>query len=185
MDLQENFGSSRVVGDSWEFLTEWEGAEDSPTWEPPGNFLHRHSSEFVKYCHDHRVKFDLVQHLATQEPREVNQVVYKFGCWPYVREDYAVRREVFEEILVGLGVPDPPVDAFATEANHLCPVWWGPGGEHEDAFAQSWKGQFLWMKPSIPCWIKLYIGSRRTGRVQCWCCPIGHIACSGDVCELW
>ena len=25
----------QVVGDSWEFLTEWEGAEDSPTWEPP------------------------------------------------------------------------------------------------------------------------------------------------------
>ena len=29
--------SHRVVGDSWEFLTEWEGAEDSPNWEPPGN----------------------------------------------------------------------------------------------------------------------------------------------------
>ena len=82
-----------------------------------------------------------------QEPREVNRVVCKFGRWPYVREDYAVRREVFEDILLGLGVPDPPVDAFATEANHLCPVWWGPGGEHEDAFAQSWKGQFLWMNP--------------------------------------
>ena len=25
----------QVVGESWEFLTEWEGAEDSPTWEPP------------------------------------------------------------------------------------------------------------------------------------------------------
>ena len=133
----------RVVGDSWEFLTEWEGAEDSPTWEPPGNFVHRYSSEFVKYCRDHRVKFDLVQHLATHEPREVNQVECKFRRWPYVREDYAVRREVFEDILVGLGVPDPPVDAFATEANHLCPFWWGLGGEHEDAFAQSWKGQLL------------------------------------------
>ena len=40
--------SHRVVGDSWEFLTEWEDAEDSPTWEPPGNFFHRYSSEFVK-----------------------------------------------------------------------------------------------------------------------------------------
>ena len=29
----------RVVGDSWEFLTEWEGAEDSLTWEPAGNFF--------------------------------------------------------------------------------------------------------------------------------------------------
>ena len=120
----------RVVGDSWDLLTEWEGAEDSPTWEPPGNFVHRYSSEFVKYCDDHRVKFDLMKHLATQEPREVNRVVCKFGRWPYVREDYAVRREVFEDILVGLGVPGPPVDAFATEANHLFSVWWGPGGEH-------------------------------------------------------
>ena len=24
----------RVFGDSWEFLTEWEGADDSATWEP-------------------------------------------------------------------------------------------------------------------------------------------------------
>ena len=58
-----------------------------------------------------------------------------------------MRRVVFEYIIMGLGVPDPPVDAFATEANHLCSVWWGPGGEHEIAFAQSWKGQFLWMNP--------------------------------------
>ena len=129
------------------------------------------------------MKFDLVKHLATQEPREVNRVVCKFGRWPYVREDYAVRREVFEDILVGLGVPDPPVDAFATEANHLCPVWWGPGGEHEDAFAQSWKGQFLWMNHPTPCWIRLCINSLRMVQVQFWWCPIGHIVCGGDVCK--
>ena len=110
----------RVVEDSWEFLTEWEGAEDSPTWEPPGNFVHLYSSEFVKYCHYHRVKFDLVKHLAIHEPRKVNRVVCKFGHWPYVREDYAIRREIFEDILVGLGVPEPPIDTFATEINHLC-----------------------------------------------------------------
>ena len=69
--------------------------------EPPGNFVHRYSLEFVKYCHDHRVKVDLVKHLETQEPREVNRVVCKFGRWPYVREDYAVRRVVFEDDLVG------------------------------------------------------------------------------------
>ena len=68
---------------------------------PQADFVHRYSSEFVKYCHDHRVKFYLVQHLATQEPREVNQVVCKFGRWPYVREDYPVQRVVFEDIHVG------------------------------------------------------------------------------------
>ena len=80
------------------------------------------------------MKFDLVKHLATQNPREVNRVVCKFGRWPYVRKDYAVRREVFEDILMGLGVFEAPVDAFATDTNRLFPVWWGTGGEHENAF---------------------------------------------------
>ena len=117
----------RVVGESLEFLTVWEGAQESPTWKPPGNFGHRYSSEFLKYCDDHHVKFDLVKHLATQDLREVNRVVCKFGHWRYVRKDYTVRREVFEDIFVSLGVPRPPVDAFATEINHLCPVWWAQG----------------------------------------------------------
>ena len=88
------------------------------------------------------MKFDLVKHLATQDSREVNRVLCKFGRWLYVREDYAVRREVFEDILVGLGVSEPLIDVFVTENNHFCPVWCGPGGEHEEAFAQSWKGHF-------------------------------------------
>ena len=114
-------------------------AEDSATWEPPANFVHRYISEFVKCCHDHRVKFDLLEHLARQDSREVNCVICKFGCWPYVREDHAVRREVFEDVLVGLGVPNPPIYAFAMKTNHLCPVWWGPGGEHEDALVPGWE----------------------------------------------
>ena len=88
-----------------------------------------------------------MQHLATQEPREVNQVVCKFGRWPYVREDYAMRREVFEDILVGLGVPDPPRGRVCHGSKSFMPSLVGPGGEHEDAFAQGWKGQFLWMNP--------------------------------------
>ena len=70
------------------------------------------------------MKFDLVQHVATQDPREVNRVVCIFGRWPYVGDDYAVRLEVFEDILVGLGVSEPPVDAFATKTYHLCKPWW-------------------------------------------------------------
>ena len=82
------------------------------------------------------MKFDLVPQLATQDPRDVNRVVGKFGRWTYVREDYAVRRVAFEDILVASGAPRPPVDAFATETNHLYPVWWGPGGAYENAFAR-------------------------------------------------
>ena len=75
-----------------------------------------------------------------------------------------MRREAFEDIPVGLGSSEPPIDAFDMETNHLCPVWWVPGGEHENPFAQSCKGQFLWMNPPIPCWIKLYRSSLRMGR---------------------
>ena len=32
--------------------------------------------------------------------------------------DYAVWREVFEDMLVGLGVPEPLIDAFSKETNH-------------------------------------------------------------------
>ena len=137
----------------------------------------------LKNCRDHRVRSDLVKHLATQEPREVSQVVCKCGCWPYVREDYAVWREVFEDILLGLGVPDLPVDAFATETNHLCSVWWGPGGEHEDAFAQSWKGQFLWMNPPYSMLDKVVHKLAEDGASAILVCPIGHIAYGGDVCK--
>ena len=55
------------------------------------------------------MKFNLVEHFATQDPREGNRVVCKFGRLPYVREDHTVRREVFEDILLGLGVPEPPL----------------------------------------------------------------------------
>ena len=74
MDLQEDFGSLGYRG--FLGISHRVGrAGDSPTWEPPGKFVHLYSSEFVKYCHGHRVKFDLVQHLATQDPMEVNRLV--------------------------------------------------------------------------------------------------------------
>ena len=96
-----------------------------------------------------------------------------------------MRRVVFEDILVRLGVPRPPVDVFATESNHLCSVWWGPGGEHEDAFTQRLKGQFFLDKPPIPCWMKWCTNSPRMGRVQFWFCQIVHGACGGDVYNVW
>ena len=68
------------------------------------------------------MKFDLVKHLATQDPWEVNRVFSKFCRWPSVGEEYTVGHEVFEHIRVGFCVPEPPMDAVATKTNHFCPV---------------------------------------------------------------
>ena len=69
-------------------------------------------------------------------------MVCKCGFWLYFREDYTRWREASEDILLGLGMPDLPVEACATEPNHSVRC-----GEHEDAFAQSWAGQILRMSP--------------------------------------
>eukprot|EP00667_Euglena_gracilis_P000113 EG_transcript_113 len=48
----------------WEFLTKWVGYEDGEeTWEPAGNFIHRFSGEFVKYCREKKVKMDIMSEL--------------------------------------------------------------------------------------------------------------------------
>ena len=44
-------------------------------------------------------------------------MVCKFDRWPYVREDYAVWREVFEDILVGLDVPEPSLMRLQRKLN--------------------------------------------------------------------
>ena len=49
-----------------EFLTKWVGFEN-PTWEPIGNFVHRYSMDWVRYCRDKQVRVDVVKHLMTGE----------------------------------------------------------------------------------------------------------------------
>ena len=105
-----------------------------------GNFVHRYSSDFVKYCKENKLRINLLDFLATQSSVEgvVSSVKRQFGRWPYVREDYAVNHEWVEKIIFGLGEGEPEVDAFATSQNHRLPVWWGEGGVAEDAFVQDW-----------------------------------------------
>ena len=47
----------------YKFLTQWEGS-DEHTWEPVGNFIHRYSSDFVKYCRKEGILTELVQFLT-------------------------------------------------------------------------------------------------------------------------
>lgn len=47
------------------FLTKWEGCEPgTETWEPIGNFIHRYSSDFVRYCKQNHLVVDLTKHLS-------------------------------------------------------------------------------------------------------------------------
>lgn len=54
------------------------------------------------------------------------------------------------------------VDAAANEANHQLPVWFGPGGVIEDAFAGNWRehGRNFWVNPpygrGIADWVSLF-----------------------------
>ena len=49
----------------WEFLTKWVGyADGEDTWEPIGNFIHRYSEDFVKYCREHHLKVDVLNSLT-------------------------------------------------------------------------------------------------------------------------
>ena len=48
-----------------EFLTLWKGYDRSEaTWEPVNHFIHRYSSDFVKYCRDHSIRINLTEHLS-------------------------------------------------------------------------------------------------------------------------
>ncbi len=39
------------------------------------------------------------------------------------------------------------VDAAADRHNHLTPVWFGPGGTHEDALTAPWQHERVWLNP--------------------------------------
>jgi len=47
------------------FLVKWEGWED-PTPEPVGNFFHRYSAPFIKYCRENGVAVDILSELSAE-----------------------------------------------------------------------------------------------------------------------
>lgn len=48
-----------------QFLTKWVG-DDLATWEPVGNFIHRYSSEFVKYARDQQLDLNILDSLSSE-----------------------------------------------------------------------------------------------------------------------
>ena len=70
-------------------------------------------------------------------------------CSYYHTERYAVRRPMYNDIVLRMGVGYPQVDLFADRELHLCDVWCGPGsGFAPDAMAYHWGGGRLhWCNP--------------------------------------
>ena len=67
----------------------------------------------------------------------------------YHTERYAVRRPMYNDIVLRMGVGYPQVDLFADRELHLCDVWCGHGSEFApDAMACDWVGGRLkWCNP--------------------------------------
>ena len=53
----------KIEKGQYKFLTQWEGS-DEKTWEPVGNFIHRYSVDFVKYCKKLGILTELLQFLT-------------------------------------------------------------------------------------------------------------------------
>jgi hypothetical protein len=59
----------RDANGDWEFLVKWQDSEQS-TWEPLSHFFHTYADHFIKYCHEKRLRPDVIEHLL-RPPAEV------------------------------------------------------------------------------------------------------------------
>ena len=60
--IVEKIISHRENKGKLEFLTRWKGFSPlDDSWEPVGNFIHRYSSDLVKYCQDKNIRLDLTK----------------------------------------------------------------------------------------------------------------------------
>lgn len=65
-----------------------------------------------------------------------------------ITECYAVRRPLFNDILMRLNVKTPSVDGFADERLHLLDHWLGPGSDVPNALEMDWSTEsLLWLNP--------------------------------------
>jgi hypothetical protein len=77
----------RVKSDgTYEFLTLWEGfPRDEATWEPPGHFIHRYSSDFFNYLSDKKLNLDLAKYLVKTPKAKASAVATRY-IEPFVDE---------------------------------------------------------------------------------------------------
>jgi hypothetical protein len=67
--LPDEFEVERILAHrkkdgEWKFLTKWAGYEPGEeTWEPVKNFIHRYSSELIRYCNAQKIQIDLMKEL--------------------------------------------------------------------------------------------------------------------------
>ena len=63
-------------------------------------------------------------------------------------ERYAVRKPMFNDIIMRMGVGYPKIDMFGDSELHLCDVWWGPGSGVPDAMEVDWRDRpLMWCNP--------------------------------------
>ena len=58
--------------------------------------------------------------------------------------DYALQKDLFDLLWLFFDCPPPLIDAFASEWNALCPVWWDV---RRDAFSMHWGGGLVVDEP--------------------------------------
>ena len=60
--------SHKVARGKYLFMTRWQGyPPEDDTWEPPDNFIHRYSAEFVKYCKKAKLNLGILAGLSSQQ----------------------------------------------------------------------------------------------------------------------
>jgi hypothetical protein len=98
----------RDANGDWEFLVKWQDSEQS-TWEPLGHFFHKYADAFIKYCHEHRLRPDVIDHLL-RHPAEVAVL----RCDPISVQVVRAIQVVLRDTLQG------------TSAYSLCRIWEEP-----------------------------------------------------------
>ena len=101
----------------WEFLVKWQDSEQC-TWEPLDNFFHEYADHFIKYCHEHRLRPDVVEHLL-RHPAEVA-----------VLKRSPVMVQVVRAIQVALGDGNPTMTQDA-HARTTAQIWEEPPEDWE------------------------------------------------------
>jgi hypothetical protein len=87
-----------------------------------------------------------------QQEHRTSAQVHSVSTGPssWVSEEYQVQWKWIKTIINELGGRWPDIELFASERQHWCKTWVGPGGEWRDAMQLSWKPSrihYFWANP--------------------------------------